>query len=372
MMWHKSARNMLLATAFVSATLWVTGCGGGGSANQVIVTVSGSLCFSSPCFMFPGQTQTITANVTGATDVTSTFDCSYTTTPNPTTAVPNPKPSASAACDTAKIPMGDPDAGTPAVGTLTPVASTGTTSFSTATFLAPKDFPDQKVFPNVIVTITATSNADKRKTGKFNIAFDSGIRITLTPVTATLGTLDTQQFFAKDFNGNVISPDQLTWGVTFEVTAKISSASCSGGTNDCGSIATNATGVEVYTAPTAVPAAAPASTTTPVNAAGIVTVFAYSKIDNAQIAQAAVTIVKAGDITFSGFSPTVAPQGGLQQDIFLAAINATSQLGVTMDPTDSNCTQVTVPNHYITFDPSQIKVVFAPGTTSASIGARVR
>ncbi len=322
--------------------------------------------------MLPTQTQTITANVTGATDVTSTFDCSYTTTKNPTTADPNPKPSASAACDTAKIPMGDPDAGTPAVGTLTPIASTGTTSFSTATFLAPKDFPDQKVFPNVIVTITATSNADKRKTGKFNIIFDSGIRITLTPATATLGTLDTQQFFAKDFNGNVISPDQLTWGVTFEATAKINSASCSGGTNDCGSIAADASGIEVYTAPAAVPAAAPASTTTPVNPAGIVTVYAFSKIDNARIAQAAVTIVKAGDITFSGFSPTVAPQGGLQQDIFLAAINATSQLGVTMDPTDSNCTQVTVPNHYITFDPSQIKVVFAPGTTTASIGARVR
>ncbi len=371
MMWHKSARNMLLATAFVSATLWVTGCGGGGSANQVIVTVSGSLCFSSPCFMFPGQTQTITASVTGATDVTSTFDCSYTTTPNPTTAVPNPKPSNSAECSTATVkdPTDPNGAMIPAVGTLTPIASTGTTVPSTATFTAPKFFPDQTKLPNVTVTITATSNADKRKTGKFNIAFDSGIRITLTPATATLGTLDTQQFFAKDFNGNVIPPDQLTWGVTFEATAKISSASCSGGTNDCGSIATNASNVEVYSAPTAVPAAAPASTTTPVNPAGIVTVYAFSKIDNARIAQAAVTIVKAGDITFSGISPTVAPQGGLQQDIFLAATNATSQLGVTIDPTDANCTAVKGTN---TIDPSQIKVVFAPGTTSASIGARVR
>jgi DNA-binding beta-propeller fold protein YncE len=110
-----------------------------------------------------------------------------------------------------------------------------------------------------------------------------------------------------------------------------------------------------------------------VNAAGIVTVYAFSNVDNARIAQAAVTVVKAGDITFSGFSPTFAPQGGLQQDIFLAATNATSQIGVTMDPTDSKCTQVpSNVQHFITFDPAQIKVVFAPGTTSASIGARVR
>ncbi len=221
------------------------------------------------------------------------------------------------------------------------------------------------MFPNVLVTITATSNADKKKTGKFNISFDSGIRITLTPATATLGTVETQQFFAKDFNGLVIDPSQVTWGVTFEVTAKIGSADCSTGTNSCGSI--DKTGK--YTAPASVPTAAPASTTTPVNAAGIVTVYAFSIVDNARIAQAAVTIVKAGDITFSGFSPTVAPQGGLQQDIFLSATNATSQLGVTFDPTDSNCTAVKGVN---TIDPSQIKVVFAPGTTSASIGARVR
>jgi DNA-binding beta-propeller fold protein YncE len=359
MKWHNSARNILLAAAF--AGLWVSGCGSKSAANQVLVNVLGTASF-----MLPGQTQTITANVTGATDVTSTFACTYTTTANPTTAVPNPKPSASAACDTAKIPAGDPDAGTPAVGTLTPVASTSTTVASTATFLAPKDFPDQKTFPNVIVTITATSNADKKKTGTFNIQFDSGVRIRLSPATATLGTVESKQFLAFDVNGLVVPPAQLTWGVTFESTAKTGSASCSGGSNDCGSI-DQTTGT--YTAPAAVPAAAPSSTTTPVNPAGIVTVFAFSKVDNARIAQAAVTIVKAGDIAFTGISPMVAPQGGLFQDIFLAATNATSQIGVTMDLTDASCTPVKGVN---TIDPAQIKVVFAPGAATSSIGVRVR
>src|SRR6266403_1850684 len=355
MMWrrNKNERNILLA--IILAGVWMSGCGSSGAANQVVVNVTGTASV-----MFPTQTQTITAAVTGATDVSSTFDCSYTTTPNPTTAVPSPKPSASAECSTATTASGDP-----AVGTLSNIVNTSTTVASTATFAAPAVFPDQTKFPNVLVTITATSNADKKKTGKFNISFDSGIRITLTPTTATLGTVETQQFFAKDFNGLIIDSTQLTWHVTFEVTARISSADCSTGSDSCGSIDKNG----LYTAPASVPTAAPASTTTPVNAAGIVTVFAFSNVDNARIAQAAVTIVKAGDITYSGFSPTVAPQGGLQQDIFLAATNATSQIGVTMDPTDSTCTQVPAIN---TIDPAQIKVVFPPGTTSASIGARVR
>jgi DNA-binding beta-propeller fold protein YncE len=362
MMWRKSAKSILLAMTF--AGLWMSGCGGSGAANQVVVTVTGTASI-----MIPTQTQTVTSTVTGATDVSSTFDCSYTTTPNPTTAVPNPKASTSAECSTATFKDSKGNTITNAVGVLSNVQNTSTTVASTATFTAPAVFPDQTQLPNVVVTIKATSNSNKNKSGTFNITFDSGIRISLTPPTATLGTTETQEFIAKDFNGIVIPPDQLTWGVTFEVTAKIASASCSGGSNDCGSITTNASGAEVYTAPASVPAAAPTSTTTPVNAAGIVTVFAYSKIDNARIAQSAVTIVKAGDITYSGFSPTVAPQGGLQQDIFLAATNATSQLGVTVDPTDSNCTAVPGVN---TIDPSQIKVVFAPGTTSASIGARVR
>ena len=347
MKWQKSARNILLAMAF--ASLWGGGCGSKGAANQVVVTVTGQFSV-----MVPTQSQAITATVTGATDVSSTFDCSYTTTPNPTTATPNPKPSASAPCDTAKTASGDP-----AVGALSNIQNTSTTVASTATFTAPKVFPDQDKLPNVIVTITATSNADKKKTGKFNITFDSGIRIRLVPATATLATTSTQLFLAEDLNSTVIAPDQLTWGVTFEVTAKTNSADCSTGSNSCGSI--DATGL--YQAPAAVPTAAPSSTTTPVNAAGIVTVFAFSKVDNARIAQAAVTVVKAGDIAFNGISPSIAPQGALQQDIFLAATNANSQMGVKV--VDSS-------NVAITIDPAQIKVVFAAGSTSTSIGARLR
>ena len=343
MKWHKSARNILLATAF--ASLGVSGCGSKSAANQVVVSVTGTVSV-----MVPTETQTITATVTGATDVSATFDCSYTTTPNPTTTTPSPKPSTSAECTTANG----------AVGVLSNIQNSSTTVSSTATFTAPAVFPDQTKLPNVTVTITATSNADKKKTGKFSLTFDSGIRVHIVPATATLATTSTQLFLAEDVNGTVIDPSQLTWGVTFEVTAKTNSADCSTGANTCGSI--DKTGL--YSAPAAVPAAAPSSTTTPVNAAGIVTVFAFSNVDNARIAQAAVTIVQAGNITFSGISPSVAAQGALQQDIFLAATNGNSQMGVSLFDSSGNQT---------TINPqTQIKVVFAAGSTSTSIGARVR
>src|SRR5437660_4968247 len=348
MKWHKSVRNSLSAMAL--AGLWISGCGSSSTANQVAVSVTGQFSV-----MVPTQSQTITATVTGATDVSATFDCTYTTTPNPTTAVPSPTPSAPLACDTAKTASGDP-----AIGALSNIQNTSTTVASTATFTDPKVFPDQTKLPNVIVTITATSNADKKKTGKFSFTFDSGIRIHIIPATATLATNATQLFLAEDLNNTVIDPSTLTWGVTFEVTAKVDSADCSTGSNACGSV--DATGL--YKAPAAVPAAAPASTTTPVNAAGIVTVFAFSKVDNARIAQPAVTLVKAGDITFSGISPSIAPQGALQQDIFLAAANADSQMGVNLIDSSGKAT---------TINPqTQIKVVFAAGSTSTSIGARVR
>src|SRR6266581_8000345 len=114
MKWHKSARNILLATAF--AGLLSSGCGSSGTANQVVVNVVGQFSV-----MVPTQSQTITATVTGATDVSATFSCTYTATPNPTTAVPSPTPSAAVAC-------------TPAVGVLSNIQNTSTTVASTATF----------------------------------------------------------------------------------------------------------------------------------------------------------------------------------------------------------------------------------------------
>ena len=339
-------KRSLLVGALL-AGVGLSGCGGGGSstANTVTVIVTGAASV-----LVPKQTETLSANVNGATDVSADFACTYSTTADPTTATPTPMPVDKGAC-------------VAAVGALSNIINTSTTVASTAVFTAPDKFPDQTTLPHVLVTITATAHADKKKTGKFTIQFDSGVRLFLVPTTATLATGEQKPFNAQDFNGNLITNDQVTWGVTYESTAKIDSVSCSGGANDCGTLAL-VNGVEVYTAPAKVPVAAPASTTAPVNAAGIVTIFVFSKIDNARIAAGSITVVAAGPIAFSGISPVIVPFGGAVADIFLNAPNVTSQVGViltgptineTIDSTNSN----------------KIKVVFAPGGTS-SIGARVR
>src|SRR6266851_6978035 len=327
MKWRNISKSILLAAA--AACLWISACGGGNKANQVVVQVSpagGTLVVK--------QDVTLTAIVTGATDVSSTFDCSFTTTPNATTADPNPKASTPAACTSAN---GE-------VGTLGDIQNTSTTTNSTAKYTAPATFPDPTKYPNLQVIITATAKADTKKTGKSTITIDSGIRIQIVPTTATLATGEKKQFFAEDFTGLVISNTDLKWDVTADATATTKSVTC---TPTCGTV-DNAPGI--YTAPATVPTQATA------------TIFAVSKIDTTRGAQAAITIVKAGDITFSGISPSIAPQGALQQDIFLAATNATSQLGVTLSGTGGN----------LTVDQSQIKVVFTAGSSSSSIGARVR
>jgi len=329
MKWRNISKSILLSAA--AACLWVSACGGGNQANQVLVNVS-----PSGGTLVVKQDVTLTAIVTGATDVSSTFDCSFTTTPNATTADPNPKASTPAACTSAN---GE-------VGTLSNIQNTSTTTNSTATYTAPATFPDPTKYPNLQVIITATAKADTKKTGKSTLTIDSGIRIQIVPTTATLATGEKKQFFAEDLTGAVIPNTDLKWDVTADATATTKSVTCTPG---CGTV-DNATGT--YTAPATVPTQATA------------TIFAVSKIDPNRGAQAAITIVAAGNITFSGISPSVAPQGALQQDIFLAATNATSQIGVTLtNLANGNAT---------TIDPAQIKVVFPAGSSTASIGARLR
>ena len=326
MKWRNIPNSIQLVAA--AACLWASACGGGNKANQVVVTVSpggGTLVVT--------QSVTLTAIVTGATDVSSTFDCSFTTTPNATTADPNPKASTPAACTTD-------------VGVLSNIQNTSTTANSTATYTAPAVFPDPVKFINLQVIITATAKADTKKTGKSTLTIDSGIRLQMVPTTATLATGETKQFLAENFNGVVISNSDLKWDVTADATATTKSVTC---TPTCGTV-DKATGT--YTAPATVPTQATA------------TIFAVSTIDPVRGAQAAITIVKAGNITFSGISPSVAPQGALQQDIFLAATNATSQIGVKLTNLGDSS--------FITIDPARIKVIFPAGTSTASVGARLR
>lgn len=307
--------------AFAAALcVWLAGCSSSTNANVVVVTVS-----PASATLVVNQALTLSALVTGATDVSVTWTCTFTTSTTPT-GTTTPVVSAAAPCTTAQ-------------GVLSNNQTT------TVTYTAPATVPN----PPPTVTITATSNANKNKTGTATIALDSGIRVTVTPATATVATGSVFQFHASLTND--ATPDDVTWLLAQATTTNVISPTATSCSPGCGSVDTTG----LYTAPATVPVVATVVTPT-------VTLIATSKLDTTRFSTATVTVVQAGPISFSNVSPSVAPQGGLFQDIFLSASNLTSSgVGVTVSG-------VTPPIDQL----SQVKVIFAPDNSAASIGARVR
>jgi DNA-binding beta-propeller fold protein YncE len=298
--------------AMASSWALLAGCGGGSTANVVVVTVT-----PADSILVVNQAQTLTATVTGATDVSVTWSCTFTTTTTPT-GTTTPVTSAAAPCTSTQ-------------GVLS------SQEMTTVTYTAPATVPN----PPPTVTITATSNQDKKKTGVGVISLDSGIRATVNPATATVATGSNFQFTATLTTDT--TPNDVTWLLAQATTTNVISPTATTCSPTCGSIDTNG----LYTAPSTVPTTA------------TVTVIATSKLDTTRFSTGTITIVQAGPISFSDVSPNIAPQGGLIQDLFLNASNLTSSsVAVTVGP--------------FPIDPSQVKVIFSPSSSAASIGARVR
>jgi DNA-binding beta-propeller fold protein YncE len=307
--------SKIAAPAFAAVCLWLAGCGSGNTANVVVVSVS-----PPSATLVVNQSTGFLATVTGATDTSVTWTCTFTTTTTPAGST-TPTTSAAAPCTSAQ-------------GALSNIQTT------TVTYTAPATVPN----PPPTISIVATSNANKKKTGTATVTLDSGIRVTMSPLTATVATGSSFQFHATLTTDPI--PNDVTWLVTQATATNTISPTATSCSPTCGSV--DATGL--YTAPATVPA-------TPT-----VTVIATSKLDTTRFATATVTVVQAGPITFSNVSPSVAPQGALFQDIFLSASNLTSS-GVAV-----NVSGVTPPIDQL----SQVKVIFASPTSPASIGARVR
>ncbi|HEY2461379.1 MAG TPA: beta-propeller fold lactonase family protein [Candidatus Acidoferrum sp.] len=337
----KSTKFLSCISAIAFACLSLTGCGGGSSsANVVTVTVFASVGTT----LILGQSTTLTATVTGATNTNVNWQpCQFTTTTVSGTTTTTSKP---AACPTDG-----------SLGVLSNEEATGT-----ATFTAPNKVPDQTKFPGLQIIITAQSQADTSKNGTVTLFLDSGIGVTLTPGTATVATNETQSFSV------VLTNDLQTQGVTFLLTQSSPTstitvpnlASCSPG---CGTI-TNTGNTAIYTAPATVPTSTTV-TSTPAN----VTIVATAKADVTRFAAGTITIIQGGPITFNGLSPSIAPQGAAFWDIFLDAPNISSSVIVTI--TDQNGGHID-----FTSAAGNLKVLFPiPNSTTTnptSTGARLR
>jgi DNA-binding beta-propeller fold protein YncE len=341
----------LAAAAALFSVYW-SGCGSSSGANVVSVSVVSSTGGT----LILGQSTTLTATVTGSTNTNVNWQpCQFTTTTVSGTSTTTSK---AANCPTDG-----------SLGTISNVESTGT-----ETYTAPTTVPNQTTYPGLVLILAAQSQADTSKSGNAMISLDSGISVTLTPVTATVPTSEEQQF------STVLTNDLQSQGVTWSLTQSSPTSTTSNGVTTtttypqlatcspgCGSIASSGLYGAIYTAPSTVPTASTPSgaSTTPQN----LTVVATAKADNTRFAVGTVTLITGGPITFNGITPTIAPQGASLWDVYLNAPNISSSSIITL--TDQNGGQKTY-----TSASNQVKVLFpiptSTTTSPPSTGARLR
>jgi len=311
----KSFITLCLILAMVAGvTILLAGCGGGTSSNVVSILVN-----PPAATVIAGQPQTFTATVTGPTTTTTVTDwpCTYSYVPAATTSNPSPK------AVTGNCTSGGAITGvTGKIGTW--IISTANSS-NVLTYTA----PDLADFPNPVPTLTfaATSDADKKKTANAVVYLDSGIRVSVTPTSATvpvgLTPAQTVVFVPSFLNANasgqqfkLVQPNTASSVTLDQSPTPQTPDTCD---PNCGTI-DNATGV--YTAPATLPTdTKPAGSKS--TAATTVYVVTWNSADPNHYTTATITLVSSTNnpVTFSGIYPSVAPAGGLLQDVFLNAKN---------------------------------------------------
>jgi hypothetical protein len=329
MSWRMT-RNAILAVCAAGAALAISGCGSSG-ANVVTVTVT-----PSSVTVLAGQVQTFTAVVGGSTTTTVTnWPCTFSYLPNPTTAVPNPK------AVTGNCTSGGSIQGlTGSIGTWTITTANGS---NVLTYTAPSlaNFPKPFI---PVLTFTATADADKSKTATATVQLDSGIRVSVTPATATvpvgLTPAQTSTFFPSFLNAppvgaqfRLVQPNSSS-SVIADQTASPQSDSCD---PTCGTMDANGNGI--YTAPPTLP-----TDTKPAGSKSTLptTVFlvVWSSADASHWFVATITLVNAttNPVTYSGLYPPTVAAGGVLQDVFLKASNLlnTSQISFISPTSQGN------------------------------------
>jgi DNA-binding beta-propeller fold protein YncE len=327
-----------VASVAALAGFVLEGCGGGSSANTVTVAMS-----QTSAALVVTQVLNLSAVVSGSDNLNVTWTCTFTTTtttigPNNTT---TPSTSAPAPC-------------TADTGVLSNIQNTTVTYTAPAKITTPPPTPTTIVSPPT-VTITATAQASAKATATCVITLNSGITVSVTPATAAIPTNQNFQFVATLTNDP--TPNDVTWQVTQEPLNSAQSladlVTCS---PTCGTISASG----VYTAPGTVPTSTTPTTVpqTSPPTPQVLTVLAISKLDTTRIAAASVTIVPTGKISFTGISPTTAPQGGILQDVYLNATNVNSLTSIFFDGT--------------ALPTAQVVVVSPPVLGSTPTGARAR
>ncbi len=304
-------RWKLFSILTLALGLGALGCGGGNAASTAI-----SIAISpSTASVITNTTQPFSVFVTGSSDQTATW------------AVTCPTGVTAPACGTI-----DTNGVYTAPKTVPTVTTNGTpTTTPTA-------------------TITATSHADTTKKASATVTIISGISISITPTTATVGTGEHFTFTATVNNpgcdNNVATNNCLV------VTWSVPTTTCASTTPNCeGTIDPN-TGI--YTAPgTAITA---------------VTITATSVKDTTVTATATATVVTAVDPTLTSVSPNTAAVGSLFQDVYITGTNfiSTNTVSATRGAQVTPLTAVGISSSVIRARVPD-SVLAAPGTLQIAV-----
>ena len=308
----KLSKSLIFALAMLGgATAWLAGCGSS-TVNVITVTIT-----PPAALVIAGQTTNFTATVNGATVTTvSTWTCSYSYTPEPTQSIPTPK-AVTGTCTSG--------------GTISGVkGSVGTWTISTAngsnvlSYVAPAlaNFP----IPAPTLTFTAEADANTKKTGTATVTLDSGIRVSVLPIDATVPVgitpALTANFYPSFYNTNptgaqfkLVQPNTASTTTADQTATPITPDTCD---PTCGTIDNNG----VYTAPATLPTDTKPSGSKSTSATSVYVVV-WNSADNTQYALASITLVaaSANAIDFTGIYPTTVAAGGIVQDVFLNARN---------------------------------------------------
>lgn len=268
--------------AVVLLAAWAAGCGGNSTPVGVAVT-------PNPVTVLLNNSVQFSSSVSGASATTVTWQvCLAATSTSGTTPPP---------------PTTKPTDCTPIPGVPTPKGDTVLTGYGTiqqsGLYTAPALLPTPKT---AVILVTSTVDANAFATASLTI--DSGVRVQVRPLTATIGPLESFQFTPI-----VTAPDTITnKGVSWTL-------SLSGNSNppDLGSISP----AGLYQAPATSP--------------GAITVTATSAADPTESGSATVSIAAGGPPTLTSLDPSVAAQGSVQQDVYLSGTNfqSTSEVVVT-------------------------------------------
>jgi YVTN family beta-propeller protein len=261
--------------AAILLTVVISSCGSNSTTVGVTITAVGSPqggSQQSPVIVIKGGTETFVANVSGGSTTTVYWQVCL---PVAITSPPT-----------------QPTTCTPIPGVTSPTTNVVLTGYGTITqngiYTSPTSVPQQNPF-----VVMAVSQADLTAFAVAYVKIDSGIRVQMFPTSATIPTQDTYSITAT-VTGTTNTA--LTWSVN----------GTTGGDAQDGTIVPTGPQTALYTAP-------PTSITA--------TITATSVADTTESGTTSITVATAADPVFTSIDPTVASQGSVQQDVYVAGSN---------------------------------------------------